>query len=200
MTPPVKPTTTDQSTAPRSDTRSRLEKAALDLFVARGYDNVSPTEIAAAAGVSERTFFRHFPTKLDSLMGDQAERFEWFFNTLRSQPAELTPLEAVLATIELDELEFPADRRNDAIRGQLILATPTLNDAVRVFEGQTEEALGWWLAERTGRTIEDYEVRVVAAALTALRRVVINTWIEEGGARPVSELAARALHTMTLTL
>ncbi len=44
-----------------------IERAGIELFAARGYDNVSITEIATAAGVSRRTFFRHFGSKAQLL-------------------------------------------------------------------------------------------------------------------------------------
>lgn len=51
-------------------TRKRLQDEAVRLFTDRGYDNVTVEEIAAAAGVSHMTFFRHFPTKVSVLLDD----------------------------------------------------------------------------------------------------------------------------------
>ncbi|MDE3177201.1 MAG: helix-turn-helix transcriptional regulator, partial [Pseudomonadota bacterium] len=59
---------------PRSgeDSRRRLQKAAFDLFEERGYDQTTAAEIAARAGVTERTFFRHFPDKKEVLFAGEA--------------------------------------------------------------------------------------------------------------------------------
>ena len=57
---------------PAEDTRARVERAALDLFTLRGFENVTSDEVADAAGISRRTFFRHFPTKADAVWGDFA--------------------------------------------------------------------------------------------------------------------------------
>src|SRR5271163_3702799 len=57
----------------REDTTSRLRQIALELFVRRGYANVSVDDIAAAAGVSARTFHRYFPSKQDVLLQRRAE-------------------------------------------------------------------------------------------------------------------------------
>ena len=54
------------------DLRGRLQRAALDLFRERGYDRTTAAEIAARAGVTERTFFRHFPDKREILFDGEA--------------------------------------------------------------------------------------------------------------------------------
>src|SRR4051812_1705569 len=48
---------------PLGDTRARVERAALDLFTVRGFENVTSDEVADLAGISRRTFFRYFATK-----------------------------------------------------------------------------------------------------------------------------------------
>src|SRR5438128_1145835 len=56
-----------------ADTRRALEQAAIALFIEQGYDRTTIDDIATAAGVSARTFFRHFDAKEDVLIGDQNE-------------------------------------------------------------------------------------------------------------------------------
>ena len=52
--------------------RGRLEKAALELFRERGFDQTTTAEIAERAGLTERTFFRHFADKREVLFGGRA--------------------------------------------------------------------------------------------------------------------------------
>ena len=54
----------------REDTRARIESAALDLFTAEGFEQVTIDEIADVAGISRRTFFRHVGAKADAVWGD----------------------------------------------------------------------------------------------------------------------------------
>jgi AcrR family transcriptional regulator len=61
--------TTDLRERRRLATRAEIETAALDLFGAHGSDRTTVEDIAAAAGVSQRTFFRYFPTKEDAVLG-----------------------------------------------------------------------------------------------------------------------------------
>ncbi|MEM9564537.1 MAG: helix-turn-helix domain-containing protein [Actinomycetota bacterium] len=180
-------------------TKARLEEAALELFARDGYEAVTASQIAAAAGVTERTFFRHFSTKLASLLGDSDERAERFTELLRAQPPGLDPLEALLAAIAAEEADHPTSP-DDLLRRRIILATPSLADDVRAFESSFERTIAEWLGERTGRGAEDYEVAVIAAALVACRRVVVNTWDASGGTESLVDLAARALAAIEVRL
>ena len=54
----------------RENTRARIEHAALDLFTRLSFENVTTDEVADAAGISRRTFFRYFATKADAVWGD----------------------------------------------------------------------------------------------------------------------------------
>ncbi|MEM8923547.1 MAG: TetR family transcriptional regulator [Actinomycetota bacterium] len=183
----------------RSATRLRLQRAALDLFAEHGYDAVSPTDIAAAAGVSERTFFRHFATKVDSVVGGGDARMTWFLDTLWKQPSRLPPLEALLAAIAQEEREFPPSAE-DLARARLVRETTTLHETVRSFEGAIEAAFGAWLAERMDRSPHDFDVRLAAAVLVATRRVVFDAWIEADGERSITALTREAFEAIDIRL
>lgn len=58
----------------RAATRDALRRTGLDLFAQRGYDNVTTSQVAAAAGVSPITFFRYFPTKEELVLGIEPSR------------------------------------------------------------------------------------------------------------------------------
>jgi len=72
----------------RRSTRDALRRAALDRFAKDGFANVTVAELAEAAGVTQRTFFRHFPTKEAVLFADYETHFEWFAEALERRPAE----------------------------------------------------------------------------------------------------------------
>ncbi len=78
-------------TARLDRTRARLRNAALDLFLAQGYDATTVDQIAAAAGVSQMTFFRHFPTKESALMDDPYDPV--IGELVAAQPKELGGVE-----------------------------------------------------------------------------------------------------------
>ena len=180
-------------------TRQRIERVALELFDRDGYDNVSARQVAAAAGETERTFFRHFATKLEPLMGNPDQRIEYFTDLLRQQPLHLDPLEAVLATIAHEEAEYPPTPE-DLMRRRIVLATPSLLPEIQAVERASERGFVEWLAERTGRSVDDFEIAVVASILVVTRRNVFEAWSSSGGSETLLSLSRRALATLDLHL
>jgi AcrR family transcriptional regulator len=108
------------------DARGRLSVAALDLYLERGYDQTTVADIAARAGVTERTFFRHFADKREVLF-DATNQFETaVVAAITSAPADLSTMDV----IELAMSEGPAfleERRAHARRRAAALdVTPAL--------------------------------------------------------------------------
>ena len=68
-------------------TRQQIADVAMRLFVQRGFDHVTVAEVAAAAGVSEKTVFNHFPTKEDLFFDEIPERARTLSEAIRSRPA-----------------------------------------------------------------------------------------------------------------
>jgi mycofactocin system transcriptional regulator len=111
---------------PSATTRAELERCALALFVERGFDATTVEDVAAAAGIGRRTFFRYFASKNDVVWGD----FEQGLTDLRARFAVTRPeqplldalREAVLAFNRFDPAEVPWHRDRMA----LILRVPAL--------------------------------------------------------------------------
>ena len=92
-------------TARSERTREALRQAALVRFLAQGVEATSAEQIAADAGVSLRTFYRHFTSKHDLLFADFDAGLQWFRTALAARPAEEPVLAAVTAAIDA----FPYD-------------------------------------------------------------------------------------------
>src|SRR5271154_561564 len=84
---------------PRSgaDARRRLQQAALELFREHGYEATTTAEIAARAGVTERTFFRHFPDKREALFDGEDTFRAALTDAVLAAPEELDPMGALLS-------------------------------------------------------------------------------------------------------
>ena len=80
-------------------TRAALRAAALEHFVAHGFEAASVPAIAAQVGVTERTFYRHFATKDEVLFDDVGEAFAWFAGALRARPADEDLAQSVLVSL-----------------------------------------------------------------------------------------------------
>lgn len=97
----VRPAQTVRSTR----TREALRQAALVRFLAQGVDATSAEQIAADAGVSLRTFYRHFTSKQDLLFADFDAGLQWFRSALASRPAD----EPVITAVNFAIAAFPYD-------------------------------------------------------------------------------------------
>jgi AcrR family transcriptional regulator len=101
-------------------TKESLRQVALARFKRDGFANVTVTELAAEAGVTERTFFRHFRTKEAVLFGDYETQLEWLAEALARRPASENLFDAVLASV----VSFPHDlevvRQAALLRAELI--------------------------------------------------------------------------------
>jgi AcrR family transcriptional regulator len=92
--------------AQSAQTREALRRCALARFAKEGFDRANVADIAADAGVTERTFFRHFPSKESVLFEDFASRLGWFRAALEVRPRGEPLLESVRVAVE----SFPDDR------------------------------------------------------------------------------------------
>src|SRR6476659_8431395 len=89
----------------------RLQKAALELFATRGFEQTTATEIAQSVGLTERTFFRHFSDKREVLFYGQQELVRVFLEGIQTAPTGLSPLEVVAAAVRSAAAFFPDERR-----------------------------------------------------------------------------------------
>jgi AcrR family transcriptional regulator len=117
----------------RAQIRADIRRAAFRLFVERGYDAVTTEEIAAAAGVSPRTFFRHVPTKEELLLAPVRHGGAAIVNLLEQRPAGESPdvalINAIIArTRSFDEADVEEWRKALLVApdplGKLTMITP----------------------------------------------------------------------------
>lgn len=115
---------------PRSgeDARRRLQGAALELWSERGYDRTTTAEIAARAGLTPRTFFRHFPDKREVLFDSAGEMRDILIKTVASAPAELAPLKVLQQAFTATEPLFEQNQPYAGARQKVIAETPALQE------------------------------------------------------------------------
>ena len=135
---------------PRSgeDARRRLQQATLELFRERGYDATTTAEIAARAGVTERTFFRHFPDKREALFdGEEAFR-DALTDAVAGAPEGLAPMDALLCAFRSVEPVLERNRPFSEIRQEIIARTPALQERVLAKTANLTGALSAALSRR----------------------------------------------------
>ncbi|GAA4191582.1 TetR/AcrR family transcriptional regulator [Gryllotalpicola kribbensis] len=143
----------------KPDARGRLAQAALELFVERGYESTTVADIAARAGVTERTFFRHFADKREVLFGDPVEYNGVFTDAVAAAPADASPLDAAALALRAAGKWFEGRHPYARRRAAVIAAHPALQEREQVKRLHLTEAIAAALVARgTGEA---------AAALTA---------------------------------
>ena len=107
-----------------------MQKATLELFQQQGYDATTTAEIAARAGVTERTFFRHFADKREALFDGEEGFRDSLAKTVVSAPADMGPMEALLYAFRSVELLLQQNRPFTEPRQKVIAKTPALQERV----------------------------------------------------------------------
>jgi len=154
--------------------RGRLQQAALELFAERGFDETTVEEIAGRAGLTKRTFFRHFSDKREVLFDGNDEFTARFVGGLAAAPASAPPLEAIAATLESVAGWFH-DRRDFARRRQaVIVANAELQERELVKLASVATALAAALRERG---VEEPQASVLAETAVAIFRVAFERWV-----------------------
>jgi AcrR family transcriptional regulator len=169
----------------------RLSRAALELFAERGYENTTVIDIAARAGLTKSTFFRHFQDKREVLFGG-SKLADMLRSAITEAPEAAAPLEAVACAMDVAgrEVFTPGRRELGALRRSVIAAHPEL---------QEREALkGLALKAATIESLRERGVpeltACVAAELGALAmKIAHEQWLDGGGEVGFGEAARRAL-------
>jgi AcrR family transcriptional regulator len=103
-------------------------RAAIELFAERGFDQTTAGDIAERAGVTERTFFRHFTDKREVLFDGSHTMQRTAYDAILNAPADLAPLDAALAGMAAAG-DLLADRHDHAARrSRIIAANPSLKE------------------------------------------------------------------------
>src|SRR5262247_1466325 len=109
------------------ETRQALEEAALRLFAAQGYEQTTVEEIAEAADVAVRTFFRYFSSKQDVLFGEVAtDRVGRLRSELAARPATESPVDSVIAVMEQLDLANVDEEQQILARLDLMRHQPSI--------------------------------------------------------------------------
>lgn len=110
------------------DARTRLQRAALELFGERGYDRITAAEIAGRAGVTERTFFRHFPDKREVLFEGEAVLRAALTASIAEAPAGVGSLDTLFGAFRSVVPLLEANRPFAVPRHAVIASTPALRE------------------------------------------------------------------------
>jgi AcrR family transcriptional regulator len=177
----------------RRSTHEALRQAALKSFARKGFTNVTVTELAREAGVTERTFFRHFPTKEAVLFQDYETQLEWLAQALAQRPASESLFDAVLASVAAFPYDLEVVRQAATARAELISADRVASH-LRVVQSSFAQVLTDFIRNRNAGVANiDLRAEVAGSALAAALVVAVENWGRDGCAGDLGELVAASL-------
>ena len=181
----------------QSGARERLAAAALSLFAAQGFERTTVAEIAAVAGLTERTFFRYYADKPEVLFAGQDE-FEGLFLAGLAACRSEHPMDLVAAALEHAAAFFPDERRSwsrsrqGVVAGNLALQERELHKMA----GLAEALTGALAARGVDRTT----AALAAEAGVSVFRRAFASWIAEGEGRSFATIQRGVLHELRVLL
>lgn len=163
---------------PRSgaEARRRLRQAALDLYRERGFDQTTAAEIAARAGVNERTFFRHFPDKREVLFDGEAELSAALARAVVDAPDGLEPFDALLCAFRESARNLEDNRPFSEPRWQVIAETPALRERELAKHASLTNAVAEALRQRG---VDDRMADLAARTGWAAYQHAVHAWIDD---------------------
>jgi AcrR family transcriptional regulator len=156
--------------------RGRLEQAALELYAERGFENTTVAEIAKRAGLTERTFFRHFADKREVLFGGARALEELLVSTVASAPDAAPPIDAVAGGLEAAAALIQERREFSGQRQAIIASSAELQERELIKLASLAAAIARTLRERG---LPDQAASLTAEAGVAVFRTAFERWVEE---------------------
>lgn len=172
------------------DAAGRLIKAAIELFSEQGYDATTVTEIAERAGLTKRTFFRHFPDKREVLFQGADELAERWAAALGAAPAGSASLAAVAAGFPVIAELFSERHPFAALRAEIIAANPELQERELIKLQRLAGTLG---AALQARGVSATEAILAAQAGVTVFSVAFSRWVAQPDPGALGELLEAAL-------
>lgn len=182
----------------KRQTRHALEDAAWRLFLRKGFDATTVDDITEAVDVSQRTFFRHFPSKEAVLFADLEDQLERVAEAFERRPADEPLVTAVRGAILSLADDFTARREQHLLRARVGANTPAVATYQRtVVQSAFEEAIASAVAQRLGVDPEtDLRPNLVAGAASAAMGAAYTAWMARGGEGEFTDLVDEAFDTL----
>ncbi|WP_329311023.1 TetR family transcriptional regulator [Streptomyces sp. NBC_01262] len=205
MAHPVKPPRTTAATAQRHRVRQDLAAAAMHLFATQGYEATTVDEIAAAAGVARRTFFRHFRSKEEAIFPDHDDTLVRVGEVLESAEPHEHPLDTVCRGIT-EVLRMYAESPEVSVeRYRLTREIPILREREISSVARYERLFTRYLlghfdeADHHDGDDDPLLAEVAASAVVAAHNHVLRRWLRAGGKGDVEAQLDHAFQVIRVT-
>ena len=170
--------------------RERLERAAMDLYRERGFDETAVADIAARAGLTERTFFRYFADKREVLFGGASALQDLLTDRIAAAPEALGPLDTVATALEATSAMFEERRPFARARQAVIAAHPALQERELIKLASLAAAIAGALR---GRGAPEPAATLAAEAGVAIFKLAFERWMTDSKKRDLARHLRDAL-------
>jgi len=189
------PLATDLRDRRRTRTRLAIQAEALRLFATKGYEQTTVEEIAYAAAISPRTFFRYFPTRADVVLWDEIGPIA--LDIFRSQSAS-EPIAASLRAghREVISVLHRRDPERYLARLRLFSTVPELRARFADYQARGIDTIAQALAHTRGLSPDDLGLRVTVAAFLQTTFIALEHWQADGGHRDPGEVFDEAVDAL----
>jgi AcrR family transcriptional regulator len=175
----------------RRAVRAELAEIALGLFAEQGFDETTVDEIAQAAGLTKRSFFRYFPAKEDAVFGGIDVTGEQVVEDIRTRPANEGPWQSLHQVLRQWEQQIHASEQTLASL-RLIESTPSLHARLHQKRAQWRQRVSDALRDRPGAGLDSFTADLLTNAATAVLDTVSREWLRSDGTADRAALLDRA--------
>jgi AcrR family transcriptional regulator len=188
----TRPKGVDLRSKSRESLRTEIAEVAFKVFAERGFDQVTATEVAEAAGISRASFFRYFESKEDAIFVAQEEMGVDVAEALRARPVGEDAWTALRRGLDVAVRTYQRSPDEALARLRLIRCTPNLRSHQLDRLAQWREAIGAALGERLGLGGDDIKVDALIAAALGTFDAALTRWSRSDGAEDLIALIDEA--------
>jgi AcrR family transcriptional regulator len=182
----------------RPDARERLQRAALELFAEQGFAATTVPEITARAGLTTRTFFRHFADKREVLYADDAEIPAVVARMMADAPPAAEPLDLIVEGLRtVAETRFEPRTAALRARRELVRSDAGLQERDLRKRAVMSEAIQ---AGFRSRGVEPARAALLAETCVTLINVSLTEWLDRDDDRPLHDIVLDTLATLRAAL
>ena len=172
------------------DARMRLQEAAFALYSERGYEDTTVAQIAERAGLTKRTFFRHFADKREVLFWGAQLLEQQMVAGIEAAPASASALGLIGAALDAAAVQFEEVREAAGQRHRIITSSPELQERELIKAASLAATMARALRERgLGDTAAD----LAAHTAITVMRISYGQWVDDPQRRPFEQIAKEAL-------
>ncbi len=172
------------------DARGRLERAAMELYSERGFEQTTVADIAARAGLTERTYFRYFADKREVLFGGAGALQQLLVDAVADAPGALAPIDAVAAALQTAGPLFEERRELARQRQRIIAANAELQERELIKLASLAAAIAEALRRRG---VGDPAADLTAEAGIAVFKITFERWVDKDNRRNFRQLVRESL-------